>query len=524
MDPILPEIDLTMDPSWYWLNDKFGLEPEELFTTLHDRFNTKKFPLQDPVTFHRDVYDCANNAETRDEFYSKLEERKAQRIKEMNRAWRDVSCWLAAFPQNMFCQLCYDEETMELKLKEGSLNDNKAERWEAFTQFTRTMSFDSMVRFFDGFARDERKVQKDFDRMMDEKWNRFMRERAAKRLDMETGAQDDKLFFTSHGQQESSRDVSPLDASSSPVATISDESRSTSSSARRSPNQPEALAQARTAENSRRRKRRSDEDANGSKTKKRRVMNEGAEDVDAERPAAAQHEQMAAEATPTLKQAEKRKRVDDSKDSINKKRRKIIKDLNPSLTQTPDAAELYKSAPDTTPSKAASSLGPTAVPPSCDPDMMDEGIQPSSPASTDDDLSFATAPSSPKEDTGVMATNPALEEYTNTEPLQQRNQASPQQDGDGLVANISTISTDTRELNRKPRTPRRQRSNKRRSPGEGKSLTPKRQTRQRKVREQNASPLVQNILRSSRASRRDPAQELWFLDDNNTICAMAGNR
>lgn len=164
MDPLLPEIDLFLDPSWYWYSDKFGLDPQELFTTLHDRFNTKGFPLQDPQAFHQDVCECADNAETLDQFYSKLGDRKAQRMKEMNDAWEEVTTWLSALPKNMFCQLCYDKESKDVKLDPNSLNDGLGERGYAFSQFTRTMSFDSMVIFFDGFARDERREYEESER------------------------------------------------------------------------------------------------------------------------------------------------------------------------------------------------------------------------------------------------------------------------------------------------------------------------------------------------------------------------
>ncbi|KAL7916954.1 hypothetical protein ACQKWADRAFT_317704 [Trichoderma austrokoningii] len=168
MDPLLPEIDLSLDPSWYWYSDKFGLDPRDLFTTLHDRFNTKKFPLQDPQAFHQDVCECADDAETLDQFYSKLGERKAQRSKEMTEAWEEISAWLSAYPRNMFCQLCYDEETREVKLKPNSLNDDLAGRGHAFNRFTGTMSFDSMVTFFDGFARDERRENEESKRRLEE--------------------------------------------------------------------------------------------------------------------------------------------------------------------------------------------------------------------------------------------------------------------------------------------------------------------------------------------------------------------
>ncbi|PON20107.1 hypothetical protein TGAM01_v211030 [Trichoderma gamsii] len=542
MDPQLPKIDLMMDPSWYWLNDKFSLDPQALFTTLHDRFNTKKFPLQDPVAFHRDVYECADKAESLDQFYSKLGERKAQRIEEMAKAWNEIGTWLAAFPKSLFCQLCYDEENMEVKLKPGSLNDGPVERWQAFTQFTRTMSFDSMVRFFDGFARDERKKQEGKRRGRKERLESFKRERAAERLAAafranKVAAPDfttDSSPRTASSRPKSSRDASNLRTPTSPAATISDKPRPTSSSRRRGPDQPEALAEARTTEGSTRRKRSSDEDTNGSKRKKRRVMSEGAGDRDAEKPTAGQYKRRAAEATPTSKQAEQRKMIDDFQDDTRKKRSRIINDPISSFRQPPErAAELYQIARDMTPSEAsrASSLCSTAVLPGYDLDMTDEEriqgvprkLEPNSSVSTDDNLSFTTAQSSPKEDTEAIATIPAPKGYANTELLQ-RNQASSQRDRDGLAAKTSTISADTRGFNGKPRSPRRQRVDKRRSRGEQKSPTPKKQLRQRKLQEQNASPSVQQILRSGRASRRDPAQELWFLGDDGTTCAVASKK
>lgn len=84
-----------------------------------------------------------------------------ERTEQMTKAWEEVGLWLSAFPQNMFCQLCYDEETREVKLKSDSLNDGPVERGDAFDKFSRKMSLDSMVQFFNGFARDERKRQGD---------------------------------------------------------------------------------------------------------------------------------------------------------------------------------------------------------------------------------------------------------------------------------------------------------------------------------------------------------------------------
>lgn len=52
MDTLLPELDYLYETEWQWPWNKFPLEPEDLFTTLHSRFNTRPMRLQDPESFH----------------------------------------------------------------------------------------------------------------------------------------------------------------------------------------------------------------------------------------------------------------------------------------------------------------------------------------------------------------------------------------------------------------------------------------------------------------------------------------
>ncbi|KAM0259235.1 hypothetical protein ACHAQJ_003440 [Trichoderma viride] len=486
MDPLLRTIKLDEDQSYYYPGDKFGLDPNELFTTLHDRYNTNKFPILDANSFHRDVYECADDAETLDQFYSKLEQRKAQRIKELVEAWDEISLWLSTNPKNTFYQPCYNKETGEVKLKPDSLNDNVEQRSMAFIRFTRTLSFDSMVMFFDGFARDEREKHAERRRRRKERQEILKKERAAKRLAaasraIEATAPD---LANSHGtassEPKSTRDASTLKIPCSDAATISDKARSTSPSRRRDLDQLKALTPARTTRSSTRRKSTSDE--NGYESKKRRVTSDGAGGRPAEMPATGQYKRRAA---PSSKKVEKRKMMDEFQDGTRKKRSRRIGDPIPSSTQRLElAAEFVRDI----------------TPPA--------GTRASSPVSTDDSLSFTTAPLSPKGDPRAIVTN------ANAEPLQSK-QASPQRDGDGLAANISTISADTRELNRILQ-PRGQRVDKRRSRGEQKSPPPKKPSRQRRLQEQNALRSVQQTLRSSRSSRRGSAQELWFLGDDGT--------
>ncbi|KAL6896345.1 hypothetical protein GGI43DRAFT_428943 [Trichoderma evansii] len=90
MDPQLPKPDCSWGLEWDWPWRKFNLDPEDLFTTLHDRFNTRKLPVQDPGSFHRNVIECVTISDTLDDFYFNLEQRKAQRIEEIDSAWESV--------------------------------------------------------------------------------------------------------------------------------------------------------------------------------------------------------------------------------------------------------------------------------------------------------------------------------------------------------------------------------------------------------------------------------------------------
>lgn len=167
------------------------------------------------------------------------------------------------------------------------------------------------------------------------------------------------------------------------------------------------------------------------------------------------------------------------------------------------------------PTRASRSYS-AAVPPGCDLYIIDEeGIkvgledfEPNSSMSTDDDMSFTTAQSSLKEETEAVVTNLAPKGHLSTEPG--RETRRPPSGIDGSGAKISAFSPDTREVHKRTRPPRRQRVIKRRPRGY--------------IRVEGASPSVQRVLHSSRSSRRDPTQELWFLADDGTTCAAARRR
>lgn len=68
MNGVLPSPQYEYDREWRWPWWKFGLMPNVLFTTLHERFNTRTCPIQAPHTFLFDVRACAEESHDIDMF------------------------------------------------------------------------------------------------------------------------------------------------------------------------------------------------------------------------------------------------------------------------------------------------------------------------------------------------------------------------------------------------------------------------------------------------------------------------
>ncbi|KAK8038569.1 hypothetical protein PG993_006980 [Apiospora rasikravindrae] len=94
-------VDYTSHPEWLWPAHKFGLDPDDQFTTLHERFNTWGIPLQNAHAFHADLADLAHTHTTRKTIYSTT----------LNDA------------------------------------DNYDDRWANFTQLSRTRALDAFIAF-----------------------------------------------------------------------------------------------------------------------------------------------------------------------------------------------------------------------------------------------------------------------------------------------------------------------------------------------------------------------------------------
>ncbi|XDG08893.1 hypothetical protein ABKA04_008508 [Annulohypoxylon sp. FPYF3050] len=116
------------DPIWSWPAWKFGMKREELFTKLHDQYNTINFSIQDPEAFHHDVYEISNTAQNVDEFHRLLADRKQLRLNELNQSLESASVEIIANP-----------------------NLIGTTQWQFAIQLFRTKSLDSLVRYFSSY-------------------------------------------------------------------------------------------------------------------------------------------------------------------------------------------------------------------------------------------------------------------------------------------------------------------------------------------------------------------------------------
>lgn len=113
------------DPGWSWPAWKFGMKRDDLFTKLHDQYNTFSFNIQDPEAFHHDVYEISRDADTPDEFHRLMADRRRQRLSELHESLESLAVEIIANPKLM-----------------------DSEHWQYAIQLFRTKSFDSIVRYF----------------------------------------------------------------------------------------------------------------------------------------------------------------------------------------------------------------------------------------------------------------------------------------------------------------------------------------------------------------------------------------
>ncbi|KAH8882550.1 hypothetical protein GQ53DRAFT_665751 [Thozetella sp. PMI_491] len=120
------------DPGLSWPFWKFGLKKDDLFTKLHDQYNTFSLAIQDREAFHHDVFEISNEAGTLDEFHHLLAGRKQQRLRELNQSLEAASLEIIANPSLI-----------------------GTEQWPLALHLFRTKSLDSLVRYFSSYLPDK---------------------------------------------------------------------------------------------------------------------------------------------------------------------------------------------------------------------------------------------------------------------------------------------------------------------------------------------------------------------------------
>lgn len=108
------------------------MKRSDLFTTLHDQYNTFTFTIQDPEAFHHDVYEISRDADTSDDFHRLMAARQQQRLRELNESLESLAVEIIANPKLM-----------------------ETDQWQHALQLFRTKSFDSIVRYFASYLPDE---------------------------------------------------------------------------------------------------------------------------------------------------------------------------------------------------------------------------------------------------------------------------------------------------------------------------------------------------------------------------------
>ncbi|KAI6408263.1 hypothetical protein MCOR20_005511 [Pyricularia oryzae] len=228
MNGTLPEKNYytdSYDAKWSWPSHKFQLKPDALFTTLHERFNTRNCPIQDPYAFLLDVRLCANESNNVDDFYARLAAQKAKRVLELEEIWDNVTDLMAfdekGLPSDRIwtCKQCNNSGISDIitPCEPMSTNDTPELHSKSFFNMIQIMSFDNMVRFFDGFVREARKERDEYYRKKRAKMQRGREEGARRRA----AKQDQELQNQKRVGEGSTAAAGPQDKAAGPELDVS---------------------------------------------------------------------------------------------------------------------------------------------------------------------------------------------------------------------------------------------------------------------------------------------------------------
>lgn len=124
-EPWQPSFEDSSPWRWEWW--KFGLGPEDLFSSLSEKYNTVPYRIQRHEAFHHDVSEIAHEAGDLDDFHRRLALRREERLQELRKAWDSVAIDIVWTP---------------------SVFGDNPRRWNAFRHFSSNRSLDSLILFF----------------------------------------------------------------------------------------------------------------------------------------------------------------------------------------------------------------------------------------------------------------------------------------------------------------------------------------------------------------------------------------
>ncbi|CVL13261.1 uncharacterized protein FPRN_15207 [Fusarium proliferatum] len=113
------------DPLWTWPAWKFGMKQEDLFTKLHDQYNTYAIPIKDAEAFYCDIAEISYEAQSTAEFHHLANHRRQQRLSELNKSLESARLEIIGNPKLI-----------------------KMPQWEHAARLFQTNSLDSLVRYF----------------------------------------------------------------------------------------------------------------------------------------------------------------------------------------------------------------------------------------------------------------------------------------------------------------------------------------------------------------------------------------
>ncbi|KAI9781446.1 MAG: hypothetical protein M1816_002367 [Peltula sp. TS41687] len=121
-------MDVNSTATWPWW--KFEMQPDDLFTTLHDQYNTLPSAIQGHDAFHSDVCEISREARDSDQFKQMMRARRALRLEELNNAL---------------------EYSAQQIVGDPALLGNNTRQWPYALQIFRFKSLDALVGYFTSF-------------------------------------------------------------------------------------------------------------------------------------------------------------------------------------------------------------------------------------------------------------------------------------------------------------------------------------------------------------------------------------